>query len=175
VADCERFLDSGLDQGEGCCERGVYTQVGGVEQDCICRRLERGYAAIAVARVSRLNIREHGTLRYPGTGLGEFKPATLCANRSLGVDKELRVRLGAYNCAYVAAVHHCPGHTIGWLDGEAALVVEKRGPHTRKGGNDRGGPGNIIAAQIEFLGVGGVDRLCSRNSCSFIICFAASA
>ena len=48
VAGLERALDPGCDQGEGCRERGVYTQIGGIEQGGVGGLFQRGDGAGSV-------------------------------------------------------------------------------------------------------------------------------
>jgi hypothetical protein len=122
-----------LGGGEG----GVYIQIGGVEQEGVCRRDRGGDATAAVARVTGAHIGENLVLVGVTVAACDLRGAAPGADFEACLDEQLGRRFGADDGTDVATVEDRAPATRG-VGGEVALKRQQSLAYRRDRGQARG-------------------------------------
>src|SRR5580704_9234697 len=141
---------SGLDDGNGGPECGVYTQMSGVEQVRVRGGLQGGGGAPGIALVAAQEVGQNLFLVRLFAPCPQLQHAAGGAHFGAGDDEQLYVGAGGYDGADIAAVEH----GAGGFHGKLALVAHQclahlgdRRDHRRRLGDDLQFQGIIV----EFL------------------------
>src|SRR6202030_3011004 len=143
---------SGLDDGNSGPERRVYTQMSGIEQVRVRRRLQGGGSTPEIALVAAQQIGQNLFLVRLFAPRPQLDDAAGGAHFRAGDNEQLYVGAGGDDGADIAAVKHGAGR----FHGKLALVAHQRLTHLRDRRDHRRRLGDGLQFQgivVEFLGI----------------------
>ena len=141
---------SGLDDGNGGPERGVYTQMRGIEQVRLGRRLQGSGGAPGVALVAPNEVGQDLFLVDLLAAAAQFEHTTFGADLGARDDEQFDVGARRNDGADIAAVEH----SAGCFHGELALIAHQRLAHLGDRRNHRRRLGDGLLLQrsvVEFF------------------------
>src|SRR5580704_17443053 len=141
---------SGLDDGNGGPECGVYTQMSGVEQVRVRGRLQGGGGAPGIALVATQEVVQYLLLVRLFAPRPQLQHAPLGAHLGAGNDEQLHVGAGGDHGADIAAIEH----GAGGFHGKLALIAHQCLAHFRDRRDHRRRLGDGLQFQgivVEFL------------------------
>src|SRR5215471_1070349 len=159
LAGRERFLHFVIHQSEGRRERGVYTQIGRVQQGGINRLNERGNRAVFIGCIADIEFRQDILLIAGDPQSLKLKPAAMSSHLGPRIDEELRGRVRGDDGADVATVDDGARRVPRRALCERALIFEQRPAHRGQCGDLGGGASDIVTTNGGVCRTCGIDRV----------------